>query len=102
MTLLFQKIAFWLFALVAVAYLVQLARLFSLVKRDDVLWLHLGKPSLFTWSGQRSFDRVIFSPSKSGVLDPAILQTAQRTRRLLIAALICFAVAVVAFFGARR
>jgi hypothetical protein len=102
MALPFQQIAFGLFALVAVAYLVQLARLFSLVKKDDVLWIHLGKPSLFTWSGQRSFDRVMFRPAKSGVVDPKILQAAQRTRQLLFAALICFAVAVTAFFGARH
>jgi hypothetical protein len=102
MTLIFQNIAFGLFALVAVAYLVQLARLFSLVKKNVVLWPFLGEPSLFTWSGQRSFDRVIFNPSKIGVVDPAILQAAQHTRRLLIAALICFAVAVAAFFGARH
>jgi hypothetical protein len=102
MPFIFQKIAFGLFALAAVAYLVQLARLFSLVRKDDVLWPLLGKPSLFTWSGQRSFDRVIFNPSKSGVADPAILQAAKRTRGLLIVALLCFAVAVAAFFGARH
>ena len=102
MPLSLQEVAFGLFALAAIAYLVQLARLYSLVRKNDGLWGLLGRPSLLTWSGRSSFDRVIFSPSQSGIVDPAILLAAQRTRRLLIAALVCFAAAVAAFFGARH
>ena len=101
MLVVLQKATFAMFAVVAIAYLVQLARLCARVRRDEDLWKRLGEPSLFTLSGQRSFDRVLFRPTQVGISDPALLRDANRTKLLLFAALVCFVLAVTAFFFAK-
>ena len=86
-----------LFSVVAIAYLVQLWRLIRLLREDHPLWTRLGEPSLLTWSGQRSFDRILYRPGQLGIDKASILRQIRRTKWLQIAGIACFLLAAAIF-----
>jgi len=90
-----------LFVVIAAAYLVQLWRLTAKLKADSSLWLRLGQPSLFTLSGQRTFDRVLYRPEQLEIDDAALVREIYRTKWLQLAGVLSFALVAITFFVGR-
>ena len=90
-----------LFVAIAAAYFVQLWRLTAKLKADSSLWLRLGQPSLFTLSGQRTFDRVLYRPEQLEIDDAALVREIYRTKWLQLAGVLSFALVAITFFVGR-
>ena len=90
-----------LFVTIAAAYFVQLRRLTAKLKADSALWLRLGQPSLFTLSGQKTFDRVLYRHQQVGIDDAALVREIYRTKWLQLAGVLSFALVAITFFVGR-
>lgn len=93
-----NNIFIFLFSVLAIAYLIQLFKLYRQLRRRNDLWEKLGRPSLFSINGQRKFNKVFFRTNEIPITDPALLRQIGITKAFMFASVGIFVIAAATFF----